>query len=276
VDRGASDVGVWVATGLQLLARIITSPLLPKPGFPDQNFRLAALHVGELMRKVAFLGALALVAALISLGSGPVRATARAQHVNSVGGLDCNGFSLIQKPVRRGMLCTEIAANTMHGFEDNGNYVGHDEPAAEFFSSKRGSGGSESYQVKLPVEPAKKPNGSFTGPVWTFQNDVTFWFGMVLCDNQSYPEGTKGLPPEQRPQHPGPAAGQPRRGGVPGGPVLPAGQGGVRFLRPEALVRGADDRQPASPVRRLAWAGQPAARDLQPQLHRAGQLRLPH
>jgi hypothetical protein len=147
------------------------------------------------MRKVAFLGVLALVTALISLGSGPVRATARAQHVNSVGGLDCNGYSLIQKPVRRGMLCTEIAANTMHGFEDNGHYVGHDEPAAEFFSSKAGSGGSESYQVKLPVEPASKPNGKFTGPVWTFQNDVTFWFGMVLCDNQSYPEGTKVCKP---------------------------------------------------------------------------------
>src|SRR5215471_13279338 len=113
-----SDAGVWDATGLPLLARIITLPLLPKPGFPDQTFRLAALLVGELMRKVAFLGALALVMALISLGPGPVRATVRAQHVNSVGGLDCNGFSLIQKPVRRGMLCTEIAANTMHGFED--------------------------------------------------------------------------------------------------------------------------------------------------------------
>jgi hypothetical protein len=31
--------------------------------------------------------------------------------------------------------------------------------------------------------------------VWTFQNDVTFWFGMVLCDNESYPEGTKVCTP---------------------------------------------------------------------------------
>jgi hypothetical protein len=142
------------------------------------------------MRKVAFLGVLALVTALISLGSGPVRAAAHAPHVNAVGGLDCNGYSLIQKPVRRGMLCTEIASNTMHGFLDNGHYVGHDEPAAEFYSSKAGSGGSESYQVKLPVEPAHKPSGTFACPVWTFQTGVTFWFGMVLCDNRSYPEGT--------------------------------------------------------------------------------------
>ena len=148
------------------------------------------------MRKVAFLGVLVLVAALISLGSAPVRAVTRAQHVNSAGGLDCNGYSLIQKPVRRGMDCTEIAANDEHGFEDNGRYIGHDEPAAEFFSSKAGSGVSESYQVKLPVEPASKPNGSFTGPVWTFQNDVTFWFGMTLCDNESYPEGTKACTPD--------------------------------------------------------------------------------
>src|SRR5215471_10634065 len=103
----------------------------PSQAFQTRLSDWRPFFVGELMRKVAFLGALALVMALISLGPGPVRATVRAQHVNSVGGLDCNGFSLIQKPVRRGMLCTEIAANSEYGFKDNGHYIGHDEPAAE-------------------------------------------------------------------------------------------------------------------------------------------------
>jgi hypothetical protein len=168
------------------------------------------------MRRVALFSALILAAFMV--GAAPAAAHSRAagpvqEHVHARGGLDCNGFSPIQKPVRRGMACTEIAANTMHGFEDNGHYIGHDEPAAEFFSSKAGSGGSESYQVKLPVEPGSKPNGSFTGPVGTFQTGVTFWFGMVLCDNQSYPEGTKVCTPNSdaniqvppRPDHAGAA-----------------------------------------------------------------------
>jgi len=142
------------------------------------------------------LGVIALVAALISLGSGPAgAATKPAWHPNASGGLDCNGYSPVQQPVRRGMPCTEIASNSEYGYIDNGHYIGHDEPATEFFSNKPGSGGSEGYQVKLPVEPASKPNGSFTGPVGTFQNEVTFWFGMTLCDNESYPEGTKVCTP---------------------------------------------------------------------------------
>src|SRR6266699_4817021 len=168
------------------------------------------------MRRVALFSALILAAFMV--GAAPAAAHSRAagpvqEHVHARGGLDCNGFSPIQKPVRHGMACTEIAANTMHGFEDNGHYIGHGGPAAEFFSSKAGSGGSESYQVKLPVEPGSKPNGSFTGPVGTFQTGVTFWFGMVLCDNQSYPEGTKVCTPNSdaniqvppRPDHAGAA-----------------------------------------------------------------------
>jgi len=151
------------------------------------------------MRRVAFLGALVLAVAMLGLGPGPVSAATKAAkpsvHPNATGGLDCNGYSLVQKPVRPGMMCTEIAANSDEGFIDNGHYIGHDEPAAEFFSNKHGSGGSESYQIKLPVEPHGKPTGTFNGRVWTFETEVTFWFGMTLCDNESYPEGTKVCTP---------------------------------------------------------------------------------
>jgi len=167
------------------------------------------------MRRVAFLGVLALVTALISLGPASVNAatTHAQQHVNTTGGLDCNGHSLIQKPVRPGMLCTEIASNSEYGYIDNGHYVGHDEPATEFFSNKPGSGGSESYQVQLPIDPHLTPTGNFTNRVWTFQTEVTFWFGMTLCDNESYPEGSKVCTPNSdkniqvppRPNHAGAA-----------------------------------------------------------------------
>jgi hypothetical protein len=118
------------------------------------------------MRRVALFSAFMLAAFMV--GAAPAAAHSGAagpvqEHVSAQGGLDCNGYSPLQKPVRRGMDCTEIASNSEYGFKDNGHYIGHDEPATEFFSNKAGSGGSESYQVKLPVEPASKPNGSFTG-----------------------------------------------------------------------------------------------------------------
>jgi hypothetical protein len=44
--------------------------------------------------------------------------------------LDCNGFSPLQTTFRQ-LWCPEIAANDENGFEDNGHYVGHDEPASD-------------------------------------------------------------------------------------------------------------------------------------------------
>ena len=59
--------------------------------------------------RLAAIPAILLVAGATVAAAAPAHAvrTARAadasQHVNSAGGLDCNGYSLIQKPVRRGM-----------------------------------------------------------------------------------------------------------------------------------------------------------------------------
>ena len=69
------------------------------------------------------------------------------------GGLDCNGFSPLQKTFRH-LMCTEIASNSEYGFLDNGHYVGHDEPDLGFFSNTPGSGNSMSYQMVLPKDPA--------------------------------------------------------------------------------------------------------------------------
>jgi len=98
--------------------------------------------------RLAAIPAILLVAGATAAAASPAHpvrtahAADASQQVNSAGGLDCNGYSLIQEPVRRGMDCTEIASNSEYGFDDNGHYIGHDEPAAEFFSSKPGSGGS--------------------------------------------------------------------------------------------------------------------------------------
>ena len=105
--------------------------------------------------------------------------------------LDCNGFSPIQRVLKH-LACAEIAANDEHGFEDNEHYVGHDEADIGWFSSQPGSSTSARWRVTLPVDPRGAPSTSFDGPVADFQLRVAPWFGMVLCDNESYPEGNPG------------------------------------------------------------------------------------
>jgi len=146
------------------------------------------------MRRTCLLGALAL-ACTILLPSVSAADTASAWKPAPTGMLDCNGFSPVQRPVKYGLPCTEIAANDENGFEDNGHYVGHDEADIGWFSTTPGSGSSASYRMTLPIDPHAPPSGSVHGPVWDFQLRIAPWFSMVMCDNESYPEGTKKCTP---------------------------------------------------------------------------------
>jgi hypothetical protein len=167
------------------------------------------------MRRVALLGAL--IVAVATVGAMPAAARSTTahpvqEHVNARGGLDCNGFSPLQKTFRY-MLCTEIASNDEQGFLDNGHYVGHDEPDIGFYSNQPGSGNSMSYRMVLPRDPKAPPSGSFSGPTDMFQLTPAMWFGVTMCDNESYPEGTKVCKPDSnrniqvppRPDHAGAA-----------------------------------------------------------------------
>ncbi len=166
------------------------------------------------MRKVAFWTSLLTIGALMSLGASSAAAAAHTTkwHARARGGLDCNGFSPVQKTFRQ-MWCTEIAANDPNGFVDNGHYVGHDEPDIGFFSNLHGSSNNMTYRTVLPVDPATPPSPDFGGSTHEFQLTPAIWFGMVMCDNQSYPEGTKVCRPDSnsniqvppRPDHAGAA-----------------------------------------------------------------------
>ena len=82
------------------------------------------------------------------------------------GGLDCNGFSKVQKLIKPDMSCIDF---------------GHDEPVMSFFSNAPGSGNNVQWQITLPKErplPATQ----------TFENYITFWFGMVLFDPIGFPQ----------------------------------------------------------------------------------------
>lgn len=76
-----------------------------------------------------------------------------------------------------------------------GGYVGHDEPALLFYSTRAGSGNSATWQLRLPREAPTLPRQDGTGGTWNFQRSVAFWFGMDLCETQSYPNpGTACTP----------------------------------------------------------------------------------
>ena len=92
-----------------------------------------------------------------------------------------------------------------------GSYIGHDEPSAVFYSNKPGSGNHMQYSVRLPGDPSPQhPNTK------SYQQELnaTFWFGLALCDTQSYPEQVSTCKPDSdsnivdpavSPKHPGTA-----------------------------------------------------------------------
>ena len=106
--------------------------------------------------------------------------------------LDCAGWSPQYKSVRKlaGDLCTD-PVKTVNGkaqrFVDNGWYQGHDEPSVKFISSASGSGNTMTYLTKLPVDPRQSPTPS--GSVTNYgQLSVAPWFGLPMCDPNSYPQ----------------------------------------------------------------------------------------
>jgi hypothetical protein len=90
-------------------------------------------------------------------------------------------------------------------------YVGHDEPSTLFYSNVPGSGNRMRYQLTLPVDPS--PSLATTpGVGYNFQLHPAFWFGMAMCDTQSFPEQVTGCTPDSdisivdpavSPNHPG-------------------------------------------------------------------------
>jgi len=106
--------------------------------------------------------------------------------------------------------CAEVAnPSEVFGSE----YVGHDEPAAAFYSNIPGSGNHMTYSVRLPHDPSPA-NPNTPGKSFQFELNGALWFGMALCANQSYPEQVSTCTPDSdsnivdpavSPNHPGTA-----------------------------------------------------------------------
>src|SRR5215469_4196764 len=88
--------------------------------------------------------------------------------------------------------CTDPDAS----FNYEGKYIGHDEPALLFYSSTPGSGNSSRYLLRLPEDPPNLPKQDGTGGTFNFQLHPAFWFGMAICDTQSYPLAVSTCKPD--------------------------------------------------------------------------------
>jgi hypothetical protein len=91
-----------------------------------------------------------------------------------------------------GSFCTETAWPLNY----EGQYTGHDEPSVLFYSNQSGSGNSNVYKLTLPKDPPTLPKQDGTGGTFNFQLHPAFWFGMAMCDTQSYPEYTNTCVPD--------------------------------------------------------------------------------
>ncbi len=168
-------------------------------------------------RSWALAGApLLAIASMAVFAAGPAtahvtaaRSTATHAAVRSVAPnknnmLDCNGWSPKYKSISASfrMHCTDprgkikgsqtpwVAGGKTYSsngrFMDNGHYVGHDEPSVKFISSAAGSGNTMTYYMQMPHEPAKPATNS--GSVVDYAElSPAPWFGLPLCDPNSYP-----------------------------------------------------------------------------------------
>jgi hypothetical protein len=144
-----------------------------------------------------FVAALAVPAAL---AGGGLTSAASSAAPKAPTHIDCSNSARF--------LCTEVRdSDTVFG-----HYVGHDEPSVLFYSNTNGSGNEMQYSGSLPVEPS--PTNVPGKHSYTFQMAPAFWFGMAMCDTQSYPEQVDSCVPDSNanivdpaksPNHPGAA-----------------------------------------------------------------------
>ena len=113
---------------------------------------------------------------------------------NPVNELDCNGWSAKYRTVRQlaGDLCTDprkVVDGKGQRLIDNGWYVGHDEPSVKFISNQPGSANTMTYVMKVATDPAAHPTAN--GSVVDYgQLSVAPWFGLPMCDPESYPQNS--------------------------------------------------------------------------------------
>ena len=110
------------------------------------------------------------------------------------------GVRLSPIPLRKLLNCDDVpsglCADTGTHLNYEGKYTGHDEPALLFYSDEPGSGNNQIYLIKLPKDPPNLPTQDGKGGTFNFELHPAFWFGMAICDSESFPNFTKTCKPD--------------------------------------------------------------------------------
>jgi hypothetical protein len=153
------------------------------------------------MRKSRVVATLVAAGGLV-LQTTVVLGTAAQASPSNHHAVNCKGGALI---------CTEV--NDSEKVFGKDVYVGHDEPSTLFYSDRPGSGNRMRYHLTLPTDPPPT-NPTARGRSYNFELHPAFWFGMAMCDTQSYPELLSTCTPDSdsnivdpaiSPRHPGTA-----------------------------------------------------------------------
>src|SRR5215472_14657277 len=87
---------------------------------------------------ILVVGSASGLAAQSLVATASASAASQGVRPRAVGELDCNGLSPIQRPVKPAVMCLDPRGPGGGRFEDNGHYIGHDEPSVRFISSQPG------------------------------------------------------------------------------------------------------------------------------------------
>jgi len=141
-------------------------------------------------QRALLCGCLAVCGVLATGGGAGAHSSSRVISPARSGELDCNGQSRLQHSVKLTMLCADPRPLFGERFEDNGVYVGHDEPSIRMLSQRAGSGNDVTFTERLPREPGQLPtvHGPGRDVTHTFELTAAPWFGMALCDANSFPQ----------------------------------------------------------------------------------------
>src|SRR6266550_8458977 len=153
-----------------------------------------------LKSKFTFVALAVVICGLVAAGIGYMPHVNAAPAASSHPHINCAGGAVT---------CTEVW-DSEKVFGD-GVYIGHDEPSNLFYSNVPGSGNQMRYQLTLPTDPSPSAPTS-PGKSFNFELHPAFWFGMAMCDTQSYPELLPNCKPDSdsnivdpaiSPRHPG-------------------------------------------------------------------------
>jgi hypothetical protein len=130
--------------------------------------------------KLSIAFSLVALAAVVAglLATGALRGSSNKAHASSTSHMYLNCAA-------GAVTCSEVwDSEAVFG---EGTYIGHDEPSTLFYSNQAGSGNQMRYELILPSDPSPA-NPLARGKSFNFELHPAFWFGMAMCDTQSFPD----------------------------------------------------------------------------------------